>query len=116
MSTRLLNHLQIIFLLLFTIYSWEGLTANEEVPYVSSSPIYQGEKGLVDLPEFRRTRSSKNRVLVFPHTLKRDGRHGTPDDPKTVTFVSTQPMKLVGDSGIALNPSKFTLTVQKMSL
>jgi SpoIID/LytB domain protein len=112
MSIRLSNYFQLIFILLFFSWAWQVQADDFELPYMSSSPVYQGEKGLVELPENLRTVKTM-RVLVFPHTLKRDGRHGTPDDPKTVTFVSTQPMSLVGDSGISLNPSEFTLTVQK---
>ncbi len=78
---------------------------------MSQSPVYQGEKGLVELPE-QMPEVKTMRVLVFPHTLKRDGRHGTPDDPKTVTFFSDQAMTLTGESGLVMNPLRFTVTVQ----
>ncbi|TNF26163.1 MAG: hypothetical protein EP319_14585, partial [Deltaproteobacteria bacterium] len=91
MSIRLLNYFQLIFLLLFFSWAWQGQAQDFELPYMSSSPIYKGEKGLVELPEMM-PEVKTMRVLVFPHTLKRDGRHGIPDDPKTVTFLSSEPM------------------------
>jgi stage II sporulation protein D len=112
MSIRLLNYFQLIFLLLFFSWAWQGQAQEFELPYMSSSPIYQGEKGLVELPEIM-PEVKTMRVLVFPHTLKRDGRHGIPDDPKTVTFLSSEAMTLTGTSGLTVSTTKFTLTVQK---
>ncbi|MCO4795037.1 MAG: SpoIID/LytB domain-containing protein [Bacteriovoracaceae bacterium] len=110
MTHKLVNYFQLIFLLLFFSWAWQ-VQAND-FSFANNSPEFRGDlPGLVDIDQKQMMNSKTMRVLVFPHTLKRDGQHGTPDDASTVTFISTEAMNLTGDSGLLMNPKKFTLKI-----
>ncbi len=71
------------------------------LPVQFSSPRPEaGDPTLVPLPKLKNKAPIKLKVLVFPHTLKEDYRHGQPDDPFSVILESSHPFEVKGDGGV----------------
>lgn len=116
MSKQLINYFQLIFIVFVFSWVWQASAteAEFELPYMSNSPgPGDGHPGLVELDQQKSLRARIMRVLVFPHTLKNDGRHGIPDDSKEVTFVSSKIMTLEGDSGLSMQSTRFVMKIHE---
>ena len=71
-----------------------SLAANLDLPVQSSSPsINEGPWG-IEIPN--QLIPLTMRVLVFPHTLKKDYRHGVPDNPYRLKVFSEVDIKSGG--------------------
>ena len=83
-----MKKLIILSLLLLTVPTLASLSSYETNLYSSSFPP-DTTATLLPLPaEKDFIKSMKIRVLVFPHTLRNDWRHGKRDNPKTFQLIS----------------------------
>jgi stage II sporulation protein D len=73
----------------------ESFGALSELPVQSHSPLNNEGPWGIELQH--QITPLKMRVLVFPHTLKKDYRHGVPDNPKKVVFYSEGLIELSGE-------------------
>ncbi len=64
---------------------------NDISPVQSQSPLLNDGPWGIDLPE--QISPLQIRVLIFPHTLKKDYRHGVPDNPHKLKIFSESPIK-----------------------
>lgn len=82
-----------LYLLLFLSESFGTVL---ELPVQSHSPLNNEGPWGIEIPH--QITPLKMRVLVFPHTLKKDYRHGVPDNPKRVILYSEASIELSGKS------------------
>ncbi|OIQ17830.1 MAG: hypothetical protein BM556_10400 [Bacteriovorax sp. MedPE-SWde] len=103
----------IVTLVLFKI---NLLAADEFFIHNPSSSIPPNFKeGALSLPE--NIESLKEiKVLIYPHDLKNDWRHGKPDDPTKFSIVSNNNITITSNTGKKLSLKKATLYKQKSSI
>lgn len=83
-----------------------------ELPVQSQGPVPAlGEPTMIPLELQKQSEDRKMKVLVFPHTLKNDYRHGIPDDPKMVDFNSQSVMSIETKTGLSLKSKTLKLKV-----
>ncbi|MEC7182373.1 MAG: SpoIID/LytB domain-containing protein, partial [Bdellovibrionota bacterium] len=80
---------------------------NDISPVQSQSPLLNDGPWGIDLPE--KISPLQIRVLIFPHTLKKDYRHGVPDNPHKLKIFSESPIK----SGSQVLGKNLTFTFNK---
>jgi stage II sporulation protein D len=88
------------------------MAANNGLPIQSTNPIQDKDAAtLLDIDFNKNTKNREMRVLVFPHTLKNDYRHGIPDDDSKVRFESTEKIELSNDTGLRLSSKTIDIVV-----
>ncbi|MBT7608300.1 MAG: SpoIID/LytB domain-containing protein [Bacteriovoracaceae bacterium] len=99
-----------ILLLLLSFLPTQLMANTFELPVQSSSPEFIiGAPTLVDLDLTKSNSAREMRVLVFPHTLKNDHRHGVPDDASRVKLESSKQIILTSLSGLSLSSTSFSI-------